>query len=144
MSSSRKKESSIVSNFHELSLIDDVAKILLIDPRLGFEVKKMDLIAVNFLQCETHSILEILDKFMAHHGNDEIIKNLMKFFILEKIPGDFPFLVQNLQNHLNIYLNFLSLLSGFLVTETKRYTSNNYKQVTVIANMDLNKKVKLE
>ena len=143
LGSENKKKSKTLS-LPELSLIDDVCKILLIDPHVGFEVKKMNLINIDFLKCENDSSLEILEKFMAHHDNVVTIRKLKEFLILEKIPKDFSFLMQDLQHHLNVYLNLLNPSSGFLVIETERYTSKDYKQVKIIANMDLNKGTKLE
>lgn len=124
-------------SFSELSKIDDIAKYLVLDPFLKFEVQKMEFdIVRDYIVCKDDVLLKIINKFISLE-NDlyQTIYSLKSCVGLKKAET----LVINLEKHISDYLSIIHPDSIVKPEQCDSYKSS-INQVKIVANRDLKKK----
>ena len=120
----------------QLIVVDDLAKMLLIDPKLGFTTRK---ILINYMNEKVAEEIKLIhDELLSNFDVDEITKNLLRFIAKHNLCSHFN--VHNnkwLSTHLKIYLKVLHPKSGLVIQKCSKYTSDNYKGMSMFANTDL-------
>ena len=131
-------------NFGELSIIDDVAKYVVLDRYLNFEVQKMNVLnIINFLVQDNDFLRQIIQDFMAKiFDKEEALKKLescMNFQELHIYIGDLKFLDKQILD----YLSIIDPASGIKIEQSHRYKSN-IMHAKVTATRDLRKNEKID
>ncbi|XP_008207898.1 histone-lysine N-methyltransferase KMT5C-like [Nasonia vitripennis] len=131
------------STFQMMTLMDDIAKALIIDPYLNVKVSKVGLImdVEDIICCPTSNFMSTtLKQFTETLNYDKTVQTLLTCL------NDQIFSIiyeEYLRSHMVWYLKVLDSSNGFLVTKTSQYKGQE-NQVKIVASKAVSKNTKVD